>query len=144
MALVPCSVCGLKSSIVGTPIFPDPFRHDFLAGQQSALLQAEQVVAGRPRGSPITFYEWMNPVESPQRVRRNHRRMIQNLPILVDYRKESIHLIGDVLEVGWEVIPDVDRLLAVTSSKLRNISDGRVVQSPKSVFVEEINWAWLL
>jgi hypothetical protein len=65
--------------------------------------------------------------------------MIQDLPILVDYRKESIHLIGDFLEVGREVIPHIDRLLAVTSSKLRNISDGRVIQSPKSVFVEKLN-----
>src|ERR1017187_10004749 len=139
MALVPCSVGGLKSSIVGTPIFPDPFRHDLLPGQQSALLQTEQVVAGSPSGSPITFYEWMNPVESPQRVGRNHRRSIQNLPILMDYRKESIHLIGDILEVGREVVPHVDWLLAVTSSKLRNISDGRVIQSPKCVFVEKLN-----
>jgi len=65
--------------------------------------------------------------------------MIQNLPILVDYRKESIHLIGDFLEVWREVIPHIDRLLAVTSPKLRNISDGRVIQSPKCVFVEKLD-----
>ena len=139
MALVPCSICCLKSSVVGVPIFPDPFRHDFLPGQQSALLQAKQVVAGGPRGSSITFYEWVNPVESPQRVRRNYRWMIQNLPVLVDYRKESIHLIGDFLEVGRAVIPHIDRLLAVTSPKLRNISDSRVVQGPKCVLVEKLD-----
>jgi hypothetical protein len=30
----------------------------------------------------------------------------------LDYRKESIHLIGDCLEVGREVIPHIDRLYA--------------------------------
>jgi hypothetical protein len=65
--------------------------------------------------------------------------MIQNLPILVDHRKEPIHLIGDFLEVWREVITHIDRLLAVTSSKLRNISDGRVIQSPKCVFVEKLD-----
>src|ERR1035438_8160196 len=139
MALVPCSVCGLKSSIVGNPIFPDPFRHDFFPGQQSALLQAKQIVAGSPRGSPITFYEWVNPVESPQRVRWNHSRLIQNSPVLVDYGKEAIHLIGNFLEVRREVISHIDRLLAVTSSKLRNIGDGCVVQGPRSVFVEKLD-----
>src|ERR1035441_9513193 len=77
--------------------------------------------------------------ESPQRVRRNYRWMIQNLPVLVDYRKESIHLIGDFLEVGRAVIPHIDRLLAVTSPKLRNISDSRVVQGPKCVLVEKLD-----
>lgn len=65
--------------------------------------------------------------------------MIQNFPILVDYRKESIHLIGDFLEMGREVIPHIDRLLAVTSSKLRNISDSRVIQGPQRIFVEKLD-----
>jgi hypothetical protein len=65
--------------------------------------------------------------------------MIQNLPILMDNGKETIHLIGDFSKVRWKVIPYIDWLLTVTSSELRNIGDSRVVQSPKGVFIEKLD-----
>lgn len=65
--------------------------------------------------------------------------MVQNLPILVDDGKESVHLIGDFLKVRREVIPDIDRLLAVASAKLGNIRNSRVIQGPKRVFIEELD-----
>ena len=65
--------------------------------------------------------------------------MIQNFPILVDNGEKTIHLIGDFSKVRWKVIPHIDWLLTVTSSKLRNIGDSCVVQSPKGVFIEKFD-----
>src|ERR1035438_2303985 len=65
LALLPCYICGPQRIIVWFSVFPDPFRHDFLSGQQFALLQAKQVVARSSCGSPVTFNERVNPVEPP-------------------------------------------------------------------------------
>src|ERR1039458_8334983 len=75
----------------------------------------------------------------PQCIRRKHGGMIQNIPILVDDRKKTVHLIGDVLKVRREVIPDIDWLFAVAPSKLGNIRDSRVIQGPKRVFIEKLD-----
>ena len=60
-------------------------------------------------GSPIPFYERVNPVESPQRICRKHSGMIQYLSVFVDHGKESVHHIRDIPEMWREVIPDIDR-----------------------------------
>src|ERR1035438_4003576 len=121
MALLPGYVRGAECSVVGWPVFPDPFSNDFPSGQQLALLQTKQVIARGSCGSPVAFYKRVNPVESPQRISRKHCGMTHDFPVFVDNGKEPVHVVGDFLKVGRVVIPDVDRLLAVASSKLRNV-----------------------
>src|SRR6185437_3785684 len=121
MALIPCLVSSSQSSIIGLTIFPNPFGYNFSSRQESSLLQANKIIASGSCCSPITLYERMNPVEPPQRICGQHGGMIQDRPILMHDRKESVHLIGDFPEMGREVISHIDRLFAVASAKLRNI-----------------------
>ncbi len=65
--------------------------------------------------------------------------MINDRPIFMNYRKETIHLVGHILEVWRFVISHVNRFFAVTAPKLRNVRDRSIVEGPKRVFVECLN-----
>jgi len=65
--------------------------------------------------------------------------MVQNCPIFVDDRKESVHLICDFFAVRREMIADIDRLFPESSAKLRSIRNRRAMQRPQRVLIEEFN-----
>ena len=65
--------------------------------------------------------------------------MIPDCPIFVYHRKEPVHLIGNIFEVRRKVVPHVYRLFAVTTSKLGNVRDCRVIQGPERVLIERLD-----
>ena len=60
-------------------------------------------------------------------------------PILVNKRKEQIHLMRHFFKSWWHVIADIDGLFAVSTAKLGEIRYRRIIQSPKSVLVKCLN-----
>src|ERR1035438_9289433 len=58
-------ICRLQTGNVGRSVFTNPFRHGFLATENSSLFHANQVVASRPRRSSVAFNERMYPVQIP-------------------------------------------------------------------------------
>src|SRR5271168_727041 len=81
----------------------------------------------------------MDPVQPPECIGRKLRRVVNNCPIFVDEREKSIHQVWHVPEVRRYMTTDVNWLFTITPTELRNICDGRVIQSPKGVFVEGFN-----
>ncbi len=65
--------------------------------------------------------------------------MIGNGPVFMYERKETIHQIGHLIEVGRNMIPDQNRFFAIPTTKLGNVSHCSIVQSPKRVLVEGLN-----
>jgi hypothetical protein len=98
--------------------------------KQFAMLHTNQVVAGSSRCPPIPLDEWMNPIQSPQSISCKPRRMVSNCPIFMNEGKEPIHQIGDILEMWRGMFTDINRFLSVSSAKLSNVGDGRIVQCP--------------
>jgi hypothetical protein len=70
----------------------------------------------------------MYPIEPPKRIRRKEGRVVQDIPILMYERKEPIHFIANILEMGRQMIGYVDRFLAVASSELGDVCNCRSVQ----------------
>ena len=62
--------------------------------------------------------------------------MVNDRPVFVHHRKEPIHQVRYVFEVRRNVVTNINRLFAVTSSELRNVSDRCVVESPEGIFIE--------
>ena len=60
-------------------------------------------------------------------------------PIFVYHRKEPVHLIGNIFEVRRKVVPNVYGPFAVTTSKLGNVRDRRVIQGPERVLIERLD-----
>ncbi len=54
-------------------------------------------------------------------------------------RKKLIHQVRDFFKMRRDMIAYVNRFLAESTAKLRNIGDSSVVQGPQSVFVECLN-----
>ena len=65
--------------------------------------------------------------------------MIYNGPVLVDEGNEPVHMIGDFPVMRRTVIPDVDRFLSISTTKLGNVRDRGVIQRPKSIFIERFD-----
>lgn len=57
----------------------------------------------------------------------------------MDHGKESVHYVGDIPKMWREVIPGIDRFLAVAPSELRDIRDSNVIQGSKGVFVKKLD-----
>lgn len=53
--------------------------------------------------------------------------MIQNMPILMNYREKSIHFGVDALKMRRDMVPDIDRLFAIPSAELRNVGHSCVI-----------------
>lgn len=83
MALLPRDISSLKCRIVWLAVLPDALWDGFIPWKDSTVLHAEDVVACGARGPAISFNEWMNPVESPEHICGEKRRM-WGAPILVD------------------------------------------------------------
>lgn len=65
--------------------------------------------------------------------------MVEDIPVLVDQREESIHLIWDHFEMWRQVVTNVDWLLAVTPAELSDIRHCGSIQGPKGVFIKSLN-----
>src|SRR5690348_56122 len=81
----------------------------------------------------------MNPVKPPKRIGGKDRRVINDRPIFMNYRKETVHLVGHILEVWRPVISHINRFFAITAPKLRNVRNRSIIEGPKCVFVECLN-----
>ena len=81
----------------------------------------------------------MNPVKPPKRIGGKDRWVIDDRPIFMNHRKETIHLVGHILEVRRFVISHVNRFFSVTATKLRNVGNRNMVEGPKRVFIECLN-----
>lgn len=81
----------------------------------------------------------MYPVHSPECVGGQHRGVVDDMPVLVNDREEAVHLLFHDPVVRRNVVPDVDRLLAIAPAKLRDIRNRDVVERPQSVFVERLD-----
>jgi hypothetical protein len=53
--------------------------------------------------------------------------------------KETIHQVRNFPEMWWNMVPNVDRLFAVSSAKLGYVCYSRRVQRPESVLIETLN-----
>lgn len=122
--------------MVGTPIFADAFGHDLFAGKQFALLHANQVVAGSPRGAAIALDEGMNPIHSPQGIGCDPGGMVNHGPIFMNDGKEAVHQVGHFAEMRRVVVADVNWFFAVASAELGEVGDRGMVKRPKGEFVE--------
>jgi hypothetical protein len=75
----------------------------------------------------------MYPVEPPKSISSKRGRMVPQLihcPILMNEREEQVHQMPDLLVVRWDVISYVDWLFPKPPSKLGDIGNRGVVQSP--------------
>lgn len=57
--------------------------------------------------------------------------MINDCPVFVDERKESIHEVGDFIEVRRCVFADVNRFFAISPTELGDVSHCCIVQRPQ-------------
>ena len=139
MALGPRSISCLQCSIVGFAICPNAFRDDFLAWGQCAEFHADQIVAGCPRCPTVAFNKWMYPVHSPQHVCRQSHRIVDPVPILMNYRQAAVHKISDMVKMRWNVVANIDWLFPKPSTKLGNVRYCRSIQGPQGIFIKEFN-----
>ena len=94
------SVGGLQCEVVWRTVSSDTLRYDLRAGKQCAVPKAHKVVAGRSPGSPVALDERMDPIEAPQYVRRQKSWVTQDVPILVDDRKQLVRQMGTSRKCG--------------------------------------------
>ena len=132
MTLLPGDIRCLQGCIVGSPIFPDPLRHDFAPRKQLAVPEAKQVVACRPCGSPVSFHKRVNPIEPPEGMGGKQRGMISQFPVLMDQREEPIHQIRDFFEVRRAVIAHINRIFTVSDHQIAICSQQRRNSRPRA------------
>ncbi len=65
--------------------------------------------------------------------------MVYDRPVFMNDRDEAVHFIGNVSEMRWPVISNVNRALTVTSPKLSNVCDRDRIQRPQRVLVERLD-----
>src|SRR5205823_450420 len=135
----PRDVGCLQGVIVRPSILPNSFGDYLLSSQQLAVPEAQQVVACGPCGSPVTFYERVNPVQPPERVCGKQSWMVLDFPVFVDKGIEPVHQIRDLFEVWRAMVPDINRVFPVSPAELRNVRDGSAVQRPKRIFIESLD-----
>ena len=46
---------------------------------------------------------------------------------------------GNILEVGRDMVADINRFLPVPATKLSDVGNGSIVEGPKRVFVERLD-----
>lgn len=128
MTIGPMTVSLSERLVVGLPVLSYALRHDFIAGKQAAVSDANEIVASGSRRSAISFYERMDPIQPPQGIGWKKSRMIQYSPILMNDGKELVHQMGNIIKMRRDVVSDIDRLLSKTSTKLRYVCGGCGIQ----------------
>src|SRR5487761_1190165 len=121
MSQLPVLISGLKCLIIRLAIFSNALWNYFLAAEQSSLLHAYEVIASCSRRPSIPFNKWMNPIQSPKRIRRKQRGIVYYCPIFMNNREKAIHLIGNILKVRRAVVSNVDWFFAIPSPKLGDV-----------------------
>ena len=139
MTLLPGEIRRLQGGIVAAPVLPDPLRHGFTPRKQLAVPEAEQVVACRPCSSPVPFDKRVNPIEPPEGMGGKQCGMINQFPVLMDQREESVHQIWDFFEVWRAVMAHINGIFTVATAKLRYVRNSGVIQGPERVLVERFN-----
>src|SRR2546430_8387944 len=92
----------------------------FVPGKKTLLLHAEEVVARGSCGPSISFNKGVNPVEPPQCEGCEVRWVLNNRPIFVNEGRHPIHHVWDFFEVWRNVLPNINRIFAITSAKCRD------------------------
>ena len=139
MSIRPSAVGCSERFVVRLTVFSDSLRHNLLAWKQLPKPLANQVITCGSRGPSVSLYKWVDPIESPQSIRRQQGWLFHGCPVLVDNRKEQVHLVGNILEMGRNMVADVNWFFPVSAAELSNVRNGSIVKGPKRVFIKRFD-----
>src|SRR5262249_3115672 len=110
------------------------FRDYFAARQQATTTDAKNVIRCGSRRPTIPPYEWGNPVEAPQCEGGKKSFPCRN-PVFINERKKPTHQIRHPFKIRRNMTADVNRLFSKAATKLSNVSDCYVIESPQGILV---------